>query len=233
MRSLSKIGLAVCVSLVASVFAPNAHADEWNKKTIFTFSAPVEVPGQVLPAGTYMFKLFDSPSDRNIVQIFNSDGTHLYATIMAIPDYRMTPTGKTVITFSERAQDLPEAVRAWFYPGDLYGNEFVYPHVRAMQLASTNKVNVPETTGTAASNLPISSKSAPEVQALEKSPVTVATPENTETSVAEAMPAKSLPKTASGLPFLALIGLLLLGSSFGIGLIAKRFSIGRSSPHGL
>ncbi len=96
------------VALMGAVFSPAAKADEWNRKTTMNFSAPVEIPGVhlkgwgVLPAGTYVFKILDSQSDRHIVQIFNADETICYATILAIPDYRLKATGKTVVTFRER-----------------------------------------------------------------------------------------------------------------------------------
>src|SRR6185503_7186145 len=110
----------------------------WDKRTMVTFSAPVEIPGisaQVLPAGTYVFRLMNSPSDRHIVQILNKDETHLYANILAIPNWRLKPTDKTVMTFAERAAGEPQAIRAWFYPGDNSGQEFVYPKKRAVELA--------------------------------------------------------------------------------------------------
>lgn len=107
--------------------APRANAGEWDQKTIFTFSGPVEIPGQVLPAGTYVFKLADSSSDRNTVQVFSEDEKHLYGTFLSIPDERLRPAGKPIITFDERTAGSPEAVRAWFYPGDDYGHQFVYP----------------------------------------------------------------------------------------------------------
>jgi hypothetical protein len=107
--------------------APRANADEWDQKTIFTFSGPVEIPGQVLPAGTYVFKLADSSSDRNTVQVFSQDEKHLYGTFLSIPDERLQPAGKPIITFDERTAGSPEAVRAWFYPGDEYGHQLVYP----------------------------------------------------------------------------------------------------------
>jgi hypothetical protein len=112
---------------VAGGMAPRASAGEWDQKTIFTFSGPVEVPGQVLPAGTYVFKLADSSSDRNTVQVFSEDEKHLYGTFLSIPDERLHPAGKPIITFDERTAGSPEAVRAWFYPGDDYGHQFVYP----------------------------------------------------------------------------------------------------------
>src|SRR5204862_769013 len=110
-------------------------ADQWDKKTIVTFNAPVEVPGKVLPAGTYVFKLLDSASNRNIVQIYDKDEKQLLATILALPDYRLKPSDKPVITFEERPSGSPEAIKAWFYPGELYGQQFVYPHDRAVALA--------------------------------------------------------------------------------------------------
>ena len=134
--------LLAATALGAAVL-PGARADESNKKTIVTFSQAVEVPGKVLPAGTYTFQLMDSPSDRHIVQIFNADGTQIITTILAINDYRLQPTGQTVMKFSERPGDSPDALRAWFYPGDSFGQEFVYPKVRAIQLAQASNMIVP------------------------------------------------------------------------------------------
>src|SRR5438105_10152770 len=115
-----------------------ASAQFPSKKTTVTFSAPFEIPGvnaQVLPAGSYVFRLLDSLSDRHIVQVFSKDEKHIYATILAIPNYRLKATDKTVMTFAERVSGEPQAIRAWFYPGDNWGQEFVYPKQRAVQLA--------------------------------------------------------------------------------------------------
>jgi hypothetical protein len=106
---------------------PSARADEWNKETLVTFSTPVAVPGQVLAPGRYVFKLADSQSDRHIVQIFTEEPREIVATVLAIPAYRLTPSGDTLITFEERPTGTPEAVKRWFYPGDLSGVAFVYP----------------------------------------------------------------------------------------------------------
>src|SRR2546421_12945493 len=104
-KAMTTVG---CLALMSAVSAPSARADDWNRKTVITFSAPVEIPGVhlagwgVLPAGTYVFKILDSLSDRHIVQIFNKDETIVYATILAIPNYRLQATDKTVMTFRER-----------------------------------------------------------------------------------------------------------------------------------
>ena len=118
--------LGICVFMIAVMALPTAvMADEWNKATKLTFNEPVEVPGMVLEPGTYWFTLADSDSDRNIVEIWNADRTHLIKTILAIPDYRLKPTGKTVVHFEERPSDSPEAIHSWFYPGDNYGLQFL------------------------------------------------------------------------------------------------------------
>jgi hypothetical protein len=123
--------LAVLIVAAGAAWAPSsAHADEWNKLTSLTFSQPVAVPGVVLSAGTYTFRLADSLSDGHVVQILNQAGTRLLATILTIPDSRLTPTDDTVVTFGERSGDAPLAIRSWFYPGHTLGQAFIYPKPR-------------------------------------------------------------------------------------------------------
>src|SRR6266550_2803248 len=124
-----------CALAIAAFVTPSARADEWNKQTFLTFSAPVQVPGATLPAGTYMFKLADLQGNRHVVQIFDKEGTKLYTTILAIPDQRLEPSDKPVVLFSETPAGTPAAIRAWFYPGDTIGDEFVYPRSEAMRIA--------------------------------------------------------------------------------------------------
>jgi len=140
------VNAAFCLlaaTVLGAAVLPSARADESNKKTLVTFSQAVEVPGKVLPAGTYTFQPMDSPADRHIVQISNADGTQIITTVLAINDYRLQPAGQTVLKFSERAGDSPDALRAWFSPGDNFGQEFVYPKPRAIQLAQTMNAIVP------------------------------------------------------------------------------------------
>src|ERR1700735_1688646 len=142
------------VGLLGVALSSSARADEWNKKTVLTVSEPIQVPNQVLPAGTYVIKLLDSPSDRHIVQIFNKDENHLFTTILAIPNYRIQPTGKTVFTFWETPPGQPKALRAWFYPGDNFGQEFAYPKSAAVQIAAVAHQPVPTTEATQPAELP-------------------------------------------------------------------------------
>ncbi len=187
MTNFKKYALPCAAVLFFAVFSPSGKADEWNKQTEVTFSGPVEIPGMVLEKGTYEFKLLDSLSDRNIVQIFNKDGTHLYATVLAVPDYRLKPTGKTVVTFAERASGAPPAVQAWFYPGANFGDEFVYPKAKAMELAKrTNQpvLSMPDETG---SNItkPANSAQEPSVQAMKQAPIKAQKPTGEEVDIYE------------------------------------------------
>lgn len=204
--------------LLGIAFAPSAPADEWNKKTTLTVSEPIQVPNQVLPAGTYVIKLMDSQSDRHIVQIFNADETHLFTTILAIPNYRIQPTGKTVFSFWETPPGQPKALRAWFYPGDNFGQEFAYPKSAAAQIAAVAHQAVPTTEATQAAELPKA-----EVTQTQPEPQQVAQnnpPPQPEATVAAAEPAptpeptsapQELPKTASPYPLIGLAGMLSLG----------------------
>ena len=211
--------------------APRALADEWNQRTIFTFSGPVEIPGQVLPAGTYVFKLADSSSDRNIVQVYSKDEKHLYGTFLAIPDARLRPSGRPIITFDETPAGSPEAVRAWFYPGDNYGHQFVYPKPKAVALAKANNTPVPSMPVelTANTTKPAASVKAPQVVAMSQAPLKAQKPNEEEVEIGEVFAAPqpaqqlpaTLPATASLLPLIGLIGLASLAAALGLRLAAK------------
>jgi len=144
MNNLKALALASCLGFVAAV-APMAQADQWNKRTILTVNEPIMVPGKVLQPGKYVIRLLDSPSNRHIVQVFNEDESQIQTTVLAIPNYRLQPTGDTVFSFYEAPQGQPKALRAWFYPGDNFGQEFAYPKDASMMLAQYNKVQVPTT----------------------------------------------------------------------------------------
>jgi hypothetical protein len=112
--------------MFGAILAPGARADQWDKKTIVTFSDAVEIPGQVLPAGTYVFKLADNPSDRHIVQVWNANEDQILATILTIPKTRFETPDESKFEFEERAGDSPMALKVWFYPGNSTGEEFTY-----------------------------------------------------------------------------------------------------------
>jgi len=217
MKPFRVFTIVVCLLAVGAFLLPSATADDRNRETMVTFSAPVEVPGagaQVLPAGTYVFKIVGDDFNRHIVQILNPAKDHVFTTILAIPNFRLQPTGKTVITFRERAAGQPEAIRAWFYPGQKWGEEFVYPRSRAVELAKV--VNEPVLA------TPIEVAAAP-IEALKTAPVVAVRPTGEEVELAQVVePPPALPQTASPLALIGLMGLLSLGGGFALSLVQKR-----------
>ena len=127
MRSLKIFPVALFAVLLCGTLVPGARATEWDKKTIVTFSNTVEIPGQVLQPGTYVFKLLDSSVDRNIVQVWNQDEDQLVATVLAISDERPVASDKGVFNLEQFSTDSAPAVRSWFYAGEKSGRRFVYP----------------------------------------------------------------------------------------------------------
>jgi len=213
MRILKMIVLlGVAVLILGAGFS--ARADNGNKLTYVTFAEPVELPGNVvLQPGTYAFVVLESYGFRNVVQVFDKDKTHLYATVLTIPNYRDQATDKTVIKFSETPAGNPIALKEWFYPANGYGQEFVYPRNRARELAKVSNEPVPSMPAELASDI-----TKPAVQELEKAPLKVEEPAGKEVEVAEvfditprAIPHLSrmeLPKTGTEVPLIGLIGLV-------------------------
>jgi hypothetical protein len=126
MQVLRGVAVALCTLLLCAMLIPGARADQWDKKTVVTFNDTVQIPGQILPAGTYIFKMTNSIANRHIVQIWNEDENQLLATVLTIPNIRYERPNETVFEFDERPVDEPMAVKVWFYPGNSTGEEFVY-----------------------------------------------------------------------------------------------------------
>lgn len=137
--------IATLLLTVLLIMAGVVSADQQNKKTVFTFKDSVQVPGSTLPAGTYVFKLANSDANRHIVQIYNQDETKLITTILAVPNSQLTPSGETIITYAKAPANQPAALEAWFYPGDNFGQQFVYPEGVASELSTLNTLKVPST----------------------------------------------------------------------------------------
>jgi hypothetical protein len=208
-------------ALIAAAVAPPVKADQWDKKTVITINEPVQVPSccndghvVVLQPGTYVLVLVDSLSDRHIVRVFDKDQKTVITTILAIPNYRLQPTGATTFQFWETPAGQPRAMRAWFYPGDNFGQEFAYNKAQSVEIARVAKAPVPTVVVESEAEL----KTAPVVIVDEKgeeaplpAPTVVAKSEpaperEAATPVSEAPTPAKLPETASDYPLLGLIG---------------------------
>jgi len=240
MTLLKGIGTGLCLTVLCLLAAPKAKGDDVDRKTVITFDGPVEVGGsgaQVLPAGTYVFKIMDAHGSLHIVQISNRDETHVYTIVLAMANYRLKATDKTVMTFRERPAGEPEALKAWFYPGREWGEQFIYDRSKALQLAKESNEAVLST--------PFVQAAAP-IETLTTAPVEAVNPNGETVDVAqvvEAPPAApapvavaavaapapaapvevaSLPKTASNLSLIGLCGMMLLGAGFLLPMLLKK-----------
>ncbi len=188
MNRFKVLAMILCLAWVALALPPGVKAGDQSKRTVVTFNEPVEIPGgTILPPGTYVLKLMDSASDRNIVQIFNEEETRMHATVLAIVNYRLGPAGRTVTTFGETEAGSPEALRAWFYPGDDWGQEFVYPKTRAIELAKLTNQPVLSMASELAANItaPATSVNDPNIVALKEATLTAVTPTGEEVAITE------------------------------------------------
>ena len=230
MKHFRNIPIATLAACIGVALLPTLQADTWDKKTTLTVNEPLQVPDCctashtiTLQPGEYVMLLKDSLADRHIVQIFDKDQKHLITTILAVPNYRLEPTGKTVFQYWEVPAGQPQALRAWFYPGDNFGQEFAYPKETAAQIAAFVKTPVPAIA--AETRAPEDLAAAPLVVVDESGKATefvVAAPEVAQAAPVQPAPAveepapapapvrETLPHTASPMPLIGLAGLVSL-----------------------
>jgi hypothetical protein len=219
MRNLRRLLLIGCLVYLSASMAPKAKANEWDQRTVITFSGPVELPGIVLPAGTYVFRVMEYTADGNMVQVLSEDEQKVYATIRTIPDYRVYAPEDTAIVFEERITGAPRAIKEWFFAGNNYGHEFVYPSTEGLELA---KAEEPQAEKPAASAEVMHSEPPAAVEQPKESEMTPSPQEPEqqaevqEQTAPEATMAKELPKTASLLPLMGSVGLLFLAGALGL-----------------
>lgn len=219
-QTATALGLIILTSFSLST----AKADEWNKKTVITINEPIQVREAYLAPGQYVFKLLNSSSDRHIVQIFNADESRIIDTELAIPNYRLEPTGKSRFTFYETPAGYIKAMRAWFYPGDNFGQEFPYPkHLQAVVAETAMVMPQPEPPATVTEAAPVETPAPVEAPAVAEQPQPAPEPAPAETPQATTpavspdtttAPPTTLPKTATEYPLFGLAGLLSLGVYF-------------------
>ena len=209
-KALAVFGLALSFAFVAS-------ASDWDKRTVITLHDPLIVAGVpvvTLEPGTYVMRLLDSPSNRHIVQIFNESEDKLFTTVLAIPNYRLEPKDKTGFVFWETPAGNPAALRAWFYPGDNFGQEFVYPKglaAKIAQEAGTTVIATPAQTEPELKTAPLAEvNKAGEEKPVPEEAIAALAPGLPPLAAAPPLEPTALPKTASPIFAIGLAGLLAL-----------------------
>ena len=235
---LSKLlSIACTVGLLGGAMAATGGAQDMNSRdrTYFTFSTAIQVPGHRLTAGKYMFQLLDSPGNRHVVQVYNAQGTRLLANLMALPNERIRPADKTVVTLFATPSSKPYAIRSWFYPGRTVGHEFVYPKRQAEEIARATRQSVlaVDADSSITAVRPSESRQAsrtdvPAEPQTRLSPsvgtARAETPQARDAQAPSAGPAaasttpqskpdRELPDTASNLPLTLFVGLVALGGA--------------------
>lgn len=220
------LNLTILFSVLFAALATNVYAaqDDWRKRTVMTVNHPIEISGKIIPPGKYIFEIVSLQAERNVVRVTSQEDDKIYATVIAIPDFRLEPKDKTSLYFYEPAvKGAPEPLRAWFYPGHTIGVEFVYPKKRAIEIAAVTKEHV---IANATEAKPV--ETPVPAEELIKAPLVAITPEGTELPVAEVhppvpepapipeiakepaetalTPEQVLPKTASPYPLVGLLG---------------------------
>jgi hypothetical protein len=257
MLSTRIFSLACAVAVFVCLMAAPATAQPLDKRTVFTFSGPITLPGVTLPAGQYLFRLADPNSRRRVVQVLNADGTQPYGLFFTLSAERFEPASTPEVRFMETASGTPAAIKTWWYPGERTGYEFIYPKEQARRLATAASQPVlttdAQTTTTEQTNTAdlsrvasggqetdVNASAAPtaatptgntqEGQVASSSlsiptpsiPVVGSAPAVTQTASAQiasahsgpAQPARSqLPRTATQLPLVAMVGTLALLSA--------------------
>jgi hypothetical protein len=249
MKAFRTLALAFTAAMLLLTLNPAARATEWEKTAVITFPYTVQVPGAVLGTGTYVFKLNESPSNRNMVMIYDQNQQRLVTSVLAVPAFRLDMNNNDIIRFSERPAGQPPAVAEWFYPGDNYGQQFVYTNYQPRQVAqltpteqstSQDMTTTPsqDTSTPAATSQPTTPSDASQTTAPQTDTTPAATPDtsNTQTDTTTPAPAApaapadntnsnatttstdtaQLPKTASPLPLVGLMGLLFAAAAFGL-----------------
>jgi hypothetical protein len=235
MKHVGFFQTAACAAVLFAALPQRAvSSDQWFKTTIIDFSSPVRVPGKTLPAGKYTFKLVQSPAMQLQVQIFNERQSQILATVNTSPTFRQEPPDKTMIVFYEAPVGQPEPIKAWLYPGDQYGREFIYSkseRAGILQAALAPKVD----TNTAVAQViaapePAVVESAPAQDVVAEAPAAEA-PAPVAAVVAEPAPEPvvepvqetpvapeptTMPSTGSDLPLVGLAGLLSLAGAVAI-----------------
>lgn len=143
MKQILRSVLATAAVLTLAASVPGLRADAWDKLTYLTVKEPIQVPGAQLPPGKYAVRLLESQSNRYIVQFFSDDRSKLFATVLAVPNQKLDPVEDTQLRFYETRGNEAPALRAWFYPGDTIGREFVYPKSEASRIAANTGRTVP------------------------------------------------------------------------------------------
>jgi hypothetical protein len=117
------VQIACVVAFGAALLSAGSLSED---KALVTFDRPVEVPGKVLPPGSYVFKSLEK---NELVQVFSANEKQLFATISVIPEDRPAQNvdSDCFVQLNKTRSNAPQEVEGLFLPGRTTGFQFVYP----------------------------------------------------------------------------------------------------------
>jgi len=237
---VSKLVALLALTVLTLSIGGRAEAQPADYRTYFTFSAPVTLPGMTLPAGKYIFRLADPDGSRKVINVMSGDGKKSLAMLHTIPNQASRPPKDAEIRFMETNAQVPPPVKTWWYAGKSLGYEFIYPRRQALELAKSTKepilTTAKETTDLEKADLSrIDGAGVPAPVTVEENPAPAEArgrAQQADTDAAGGASATSrdvraderarttarreLPRTASSVPSVLLLGLFAM--TLGIGL---------------
>jgi hypothetical protein len=243
---VSKLVTFLTLAVLTLSIGGRAEAQPADYRTYFTFSAPVTLPGTTLPAGKYIFRLADPNGSRKVINVLSGDGKRSLAMLHTIPNQASRPPKDAEIRFMETSAQVPPPVKTWWYAGKSIGYEFIYPRKQALQLAKSTSepilTTAQETTDFEKADLSrIDGAGVPAAVRVEENPAPAEARGRAQQADAEAQGASStaaaqdvraderarstartaLPRTASSVPSVLLLGLLAMTLGIGLSLFSR------------
>ena len=243
---VSKLVALLTLTVLTLSIGGRAEAQPADYRTYFTFSAPVTLPGMTLPAGKYIFRLADPDGSRKVINVMSGDGKKSLAMLHTIPNQASRPPKDAEIRFMETGAQVPPPVKTWWYAGKSIGYEFIYPRRQALELAKSTKepilTTAKETTDLEKADLSrIDGAGVPAVVTVEENPAPAEArgrAQQADTDAAGGASATSqdvraderarttarreLPRTASSVPSVLLLGLFAMTLGIGLSLWPRR-----------
>lgn len=147
MKSKKRLMVGIFSAVLALVFIGSAvRADEFDEAMKLTFRQPVQVPGQVLPAGSYWFVRVGHGAETNVLTVYDSDRTKTITTLNTGTMEVVKPSGYVTVKMADRSPKPPSLLGV-VYPGRAEGHAFdlMYSDQEKRQLSEyptiTMKVN--------------------------------------------------------------------------------------------
>lgn len=212
----TRILAAMILSLGVSALAL-AQGISVQRETKLAVTEPTQVGNTLLDPGSYTLRVHDFKDEKVTVVIVRDSDQKTVGTVVAFRERRNLDTHEASdnqTQFTYTTFNGHPAVKTWFYPGDEWGERFAYGKETVAEASTGGSVTMTQTrqatTSTMAESTPPPVVEEKHETVAETAPAPAPAP---EAAPAPAPEEKTLPKTASPLPLVALLGALSLAGA--------------------